>query len=99
MHPELLLLELHSKPALLFLIAEKDPAGRTLQKVSTPNCRPQDKFIFIRAFYNLSFLGLHPKPALLFSLQKRPCGPHLAGRLQKASPLGTYKTYFEPGVL
>ena len=31
MHPELLLLGLHSKPALLFLIAEKDPAGRTLQ--------------------------------------------------------------------
>ena len=37
MHPELLLLELHSKPALLFLIAEKDPVGRTLR--ATP-CRP-----------------------------------------------------------
>ena len=36
------------------------------------------------------FLELHPKPALLFSLQKSK---------QKASPLGTYKTYFEPGVL
>ena len=38
----------------------------------------------------LLLLGLHPKPALLFSLQKSK---------QKASPLGTYKTYFEPGVL
>ena len=36
------------------------------------------------------FLGRHPKPALLFSLQKSK---------QKASPMGTYKTYFEPGVL
>ena len=35
-------------------------------------------------------MGLHPKPALLFSLQKSK---------QKASTLGTYKTYFEPGVL
>ena len=93
--------------------------------------------------FEADFQGLHPKPALLFSLQKRPCGPHLAGRLakrlapgaavrrtnlflyghfttllllgrspkpsllfliaekegKKASPLGTYKTYFEPGVL
>ena len=100
MHPELLLLELHSKPALLFLIAEKDPAGRTLQaapcgrplqKASTPNCRPQDKPILSRAFYNLSFLGLHPKPSLLFLIAEKEG--------KKASPLGTYKTYFEPGVL
>ena len=85
---------------LTFFIAEKDPAGRTLQaapcgrplqKASTPSCRPQDKFIFIRAFYNLSFLGRRPKPALLFLIAEKEG--------KKASPLGTYKTYFEPGVL
>ena len=65
-------------------------AGR-LQKASPPSCRPQDKFIFIRAFYNLSFLGRRPKPALLFLIAEKEG--------KKASPLGTYKTYFEPGVL
>ena len=54
-------------------------------------------------------LGVAPLTRLTFfitekdpaghALQAAPCGPHLAGRLQKASPLGTYKTYFEPGVL
>ena len=34
MHPELLLLGLHSKPALLFLIAEKDPAGRLAKRLA-----------------------------------------------------------------
>jgi hypothetical protein len=34
---------------------------------------------------------LHPKPALLFFIAKKVS--------KKASPLGTYKTYFEPGVL
>ena len=50
---------------LTFFIAEKDPAGRTLQaapcgrhpagrlqKASTPSRRPQDKPILSRAFYN-----------------------------------------------
>ena len=36
-------------------------------------------------------MGLHPKPALLFFIAKKVS--------KKASPLGTYKTYFEPGVL
>ena len=48
-----------------------------------------------------------PKPALLFSLQKRPCGPHLAGRTLRAAfakrlapePPSAGQTYFEPGVL
>ncbi|MCI7043377.1 MAG: hypothetical protein MR993_00050 [Spirochaetes bacterium] len=34
---------------------------------------------------------MHPKPALLFFITKKVS--------KKASPLGTYKTYFEPGVL
>ena len=42
------------------------------------------RLIFI-GFYLFSFLGLRPKPALLFSLQKRPCGPHLAGRTLRAA--------------
>ena len=70
-------------------------AGRTLQaagkKASTPSCRPQDNFICIRAFYNLFYQGLYPLPALLFFIAKKVS--------KKASPLGTYKTYFEPGVL
>ena len=37
------------------------------------------------------FLGLHPLPALLFLIAEKEG--------KKASPLGTYKTYFEPGVL
>ena len=82
------------KPAILFLIAEKDPAGRTLQaackKASTPSRRPQDKPILSRAFYNLLLLGRRPKPALLFSLQKSK---------QKASTPGSHKIYFYPGIL
>ena len=41
-------------------------------------------------------LGVAPLPALLFSLQKKTLR---AAPCKKASPLGTYKTYFEPGVL
>ena len=103
--PRVFLLGRRPKPSLLFLIAEKDPAGRTLQaapcrphpagglckKASTPSRRPQDKPILSRAFYNLSFLGRRPKPALLFLIAEKEG--------KKASPLGTYKTYFEPGVL
>ena len=37
------------------------------------------------------FLGRRPKPALLFLIAEKED--------KKASPLGTYKTYFEPGVL
>ena len=36
-------------------------------------------------------MGRHPKPALLFLIAEKEG--------KKASPLGTYKTYFEPGVL
>ena len=39
----------------------------------------------------LLLLGLRPKPALLFLIAEKEG--------KKASPLGTYKTYFEPGVL
>ena len=45
-------------------------------------------------FYGVAILfyqGLRPKPALLFFIAKKVS--------KKASPLGTYKTYFEPGVL
>ena len=38
-----------------------------------------------------NFLGRRPKPALLFLIAEKEG--------KKASPLGTYKTYFEPGVL
>ena len=37
------------------------------------------------------FLGRRPKPSLLFLIAEKEG--------KKASPLGTYKTYFEPGVL
>ena len=70
-------------------------AGRTLraalQKASPLRRRPQDKPILSRAFYNRLFLGRRPKPALLFLIAEKEG--------KKASPLGTYKTYFEPGVL
>ena len=36
-------------------------------------------------------MGLHPLPALLFFIAKKVS--------KKASPLGTYKTYFDTGVL
>ena len=36
-------------------------------------------------------MGRRPKPALLFLIAEKEG--------KKASPLGTYKTYFEPGVL
>ena len=39
----------------------------------------------------LLLLELHSKPALLFLIAEKEG--------KKASPLGTYKTYFEPGVL
>ena len=83
-----------------FLCSAKSPAGRTLQaapcgrplqKASTPSCRPQDKFIFIRAFYNLFYQGLHPLPALLFLIAEKEG--------KKASPPGSHKIYFYPGIL
>ena len=64
---------------LTFFITEKDPAGRTLQaapcgaplqKASTPSRRPQDKFIFIRAFYNLFIRGCAPYPPYFFHCKK-----------------------------
>ena len=39
----------------------------------------------------LFYQGRRPKPALLFLIAEKEG--------KKASPLGTYKTYFEPGVL
>ena len=39
----------------------------------------------------LFYQGLHPLPTLLFLIAEKEG--------KKASPLGTYKTYFEPGVL
>ena len=70
-----LLLGRRPKPALLFFIAKKDPAGRLAKRLAP----------------ELLLLGLRPKPALLFFIAKKVS--------KKASPLGTYKTYFEPGVL
>ncbi|WP_428043798.1 hypothetical protein [Candidatus Avelusimicrobium faecicola] len=64
-----------------------------MQKKKAKRLAPREaiKFIFIRAFYNLFYQGLHPFPALLFLIAEKEG--------KKASPLGTYKTYFEPGVL
>ena len=108
----------HPKPALLFLIAEKDPAGGLCKKASTPSfyswsCTPNLPFffssqkkkakrlapraavrrtnLFLSGHFTTFFQGLHPLPALLFFIAKKVS--------KKASPLGTYKTYFEPGVL
>ena len=75
---------------LTFFHCKKDPAGRFCKKASTPSRRPQDKPILSRAFYNLFYQGLHPLPALLFSLQKSK---------QKASTPGSHKIYFYPGIL
>ena len=54
---------------------------------------PFSKFTpFCTAFgLEWKFLGRRPKPTLLFFIAKKVS--------KKASPLGTYKTYFEPGVL
>ena len=54
---------------------------------------PFSKFTPFCAPFGLEwkFLGRRPKPALLFFIAKKVS--------KKASPLGTYKTYFEPGVL
>ena len=64
---------------LTFCITEKDPAGRTLQAA----CK--------RLAPELLLLGRRPKPALLFLIAEKEG--------KKASPLGTYKTYFDTGVL
>ena len=73
--------------------APNPPFFFSSQKTKAKRLAPREaiKFIFIRAFYNLSFLGRRPKPALLFLIAEKEG--------KKASPLGTYKTYFEPGVL
>ena len=80
-----------SQTRLTFSHCRKRPCGPLLQKASTPNCRPQDKFIFIRAFYNLSLLGRRPKPALLFLIAEKEG--------KKASTPGSHKIYFYPGIL
>ena len=77
-------------PPFFFSLQKKTLRAAPCKKASPLGCRPQDKFIFIRAFYNLSFLGRRPKPALLFSLQKSK---------QKASTPGSHKIYFYPGIL
>ena len=74
-----------------FFHCRKRPCGPPCKKASTPSRRPQDKFIFIRAFYNLSFLGLHPKPSLLFLIAEKEG--------KKASTPGSHKIYFYPGIL
>ena len=53
----------------------------------------QNNILFpVRIYWaTLFYQGLHPLPALLFFIAKKVS--------KKASPLGTYKTYFEPGVL
>ena len=85
---------------LSFFIAKKTlraapcrphPGGGLCKKASTPGRRPQDKFIFIRAFYNLFYQGLHPLPALLFFIAKKVS--------KKASPPGSHKIYFYTGIL
>ena len=55
--------------------------------------KPFSKFKPFCAPFGLegNFLGRRPKPALLFLIAEKEG--------KKASPLGTYKTYFEPGVL
>ncbi|WP_428038804.1 hypothetical protein, partial [Candidatus Avelusimicrobium faecicola] len=76
---------MHPKPALLFFIAKK-----TLRAAP---CRPHPvRAAFAKSQHpELLLLGRRPKPALLFFIAKKVS--------KKASPLGTYKTYFEPGVL
>ena len=56
------------------------PCGSLLQKASTPNCRPQDKFIFIRAFYNV-FSGVAPQTRLTFFIAKKTLRAAFAKRL------------------
>ena len=46
--------------------------------------------LFLSGRFTTFFQGLHPKPALLFSLQKSK---------QKASTPGSHKIYFYPGIL
>ena len=65
------------------------PCGRPLQKASTPNCRPQDKFIFIRAFYNL-FSGVAPQTRLTFFIAKKVS--------KKASPPSFYSWSCTPNL-
>ena len=78
------------KPALLFLIAEKDPAGRFAKRLA-PEPPSAGQIYFYPGILQPFYQGLHPLPALLFFIAKKVS--------KKASPLGTYKTYFEPGVL
>ena len=63
-------------------------AGLTLQAAP---CCPHLAGRLQKASPELLLLGLPPKPALLFLIAEKEG--------KKASPLGTYKTYFEPGVL
>ena len=63
-----------------------EPLQATAHKLAAQNLLK-----FEKSCYQHLFLGRRPKPALLFFIAKKVS--------KKASPLGTYKTYFEPGVL
>ena len=78
-------------PPFFFSLQKKTLRAAPCKKASSPNRRPQDKFIFIRAFYNLSFLGRRPKPALLFLIAEKEG--------KKASTPGSHKIYFYTGIL
>ena len=60
-------------------------------QATAPKLAAQNLLKFEKSCYKRLFLGRRPKPALLFLIAEKEG--------KKASPLGTYKTYFEPGVL
>ena len=89
---------------LTFFIAEKDPAGRTLQaapcgrhpagrlcKKLAPRVAVRRTNLFLSGHFTTFLSGVAPLTRLTFFIAKKVS--------KKASPLGTYKTYFEPGVL
>ena len=78
-------------PELLLLGLHPNPALLFLIAEKDPAGRTLRAAFAKRLAPELLLLGLHPKPALLFFITKKVS--------KKASPLGTYKTYFEPGVL
>ncbi|MCI7536174.1 hypothetical protein [Candidatus Avelusimicrobium faecicola] len=70
------------------------PAGSTLQaacKKLAPEPPSAGQTYFELGVLQPFYQGLRPKPTLLFLIAEKEG--------KKASPLGTYKTYFEPGVL
>ena len=67
--------------------------------------RPQDKPILSRAFYNLFYQGLHPKPALLFLIAKKTLRAAFAKKLAPGAAVrrtnlflyGHFTTFFIRG--